>query len=183
MRVRSASAFSTIYLDPPWPESGGGRVKRGADRHYPLMPVKEMPATIFGSGVYHPAPNSHMYMWATNTYLMQAGWLMEQLGFRYVTCVPWVKTQKRAGLGQYFRGKSEQLLFGVKGRGYAVRTPKKYVVGLILAPTTGHSVKPKATYDLIEARSRGPYLEMFARRNAQRPGWKFWGNEANVGGQ
>lgn len=33
--------YKTIYADPPWPEQGGGKIKRGADRHYPLMPVKE----------------------------------------------------------------------------------------------------------------------------------------------
>jgi len=121
-----------------------------------------------------------MYMWTTNTFLMKAGWLMEELGFRYVTNIPWVKTQKRAGLGQYFRGKSEQLLFGVRGDGYAVRTDEKYVVGLISAPITEHSVKPKQTYDLIETRSHGPYLEMFAHNNALRPGWTFWGNNANI---
>jgi hypothetical protein len=25
---------------PPWPEYGGGKIKRGADRHYPLMSLK-----------------------------------------------------------------------------------------------------------------------------------------------
>ena len=34
--------YKTIYADPPWPEQGGGKIKRGADRHYPLMPVKEI---------------------------------------------------------------------------------------------------------------------------------------------
>lgn len=26
--------YRTVYLDPPWPERGGGKSKRGADRHY-----------------------------------------------------------------------------------------------------------------------------------------------------
>ena len=29
--------YKTIYADPPWWESGGGKIKRGADRHYPLI--------------------------------------------------------------------------------------------------------------------------------------------------
>ena len=188
MRFRRSQQFATIYLDPPWPEYGGtakskkfGAGKRGADRHYPLLTVKKMPGVIRGSGMFRPAADAHMYMWSTNTYLMKAGQLMEELGFRYVTCIPWVKTQKRAGLGQYFRGKSEQLLFGVRGDGYKVRTDDKYVVGLIAAPTTGHSVKPLVAYDLIEKRSCGPYVELFARDNAQRPGWQFWGDDANGG--
>jgi hypothetical protein len=28
--------YRTIYIDPPWPERGGGKIKRGADRHYSL---------------------------------------------------------------------------------------------------------------------------------------------------
>jgi N6-adenosine-specific RNA methylase IME4 len=39
-----------------------------------------------------------------------------------------------------------------------------------------HSAKPPEFYELIEARSNGPYLEMFARNG--RDGWASWGNEA-----
>lgn len=34
--------YKTIYADPPWPEHGGGKIKRGADRHYQLMSVKDI---------------------------------------------------------------------------------------------------------------------------------------------
>jgi len=30
------------YADPPWPEYGGGKIKRRADRHYPMMKVKDI---------------------------------------------------------------------------------------------------------------------------------------------
>lgn len=30
--------YRTIYADPPWMEHGGGKIKRGADRHYPFRP-------------------------------------------------------------------------------------------------------------------------------------------------
>jgi len=26
--------WRTALIDPPWPEQGGGKIKRGADRHY-----------------------------------------------------------------------------------------------------------------------------------------------------
>ena len=29
--------YKTIYEDPPWKESGGEKIKRGADAYYPLM--------------------------------------------------------------------------------------------------------------------------------------------------
>jgi hypothetical protein len=40
-----------------------------------------------------------------------------------------------------------------------------------------HSRKPDEQYELIEACSPGPYLELFARYPA--PGWTAWGDEAD----
>ena len=37
MAQRKQSKYRVIYADPPCPGSGGGKIKRGADRHYPLM--------------------------------------------------------------------------------------------------------------------------------------------------
>ena len=36
--------YRTIYADPPWMERGGGKIKRGADKHYPLMSTKDIAA-------------------------------------------------------------------------------------------------------------------------------------------
>ena len=40
-----------------------------------------------------------------------------------------------------------------------------------------HSRKPDELYELIEACSPGPYLELFARGN--REGWHAWGNQSD----
>ena len=37
--------------------------------------------------------------------------------------------------------------------------------------------KPDEQYDLVEACSTGPYLELFAR--GERPKWSVWGNQAD----
>ena len=34
--------YRTIYADPPWMESGGGKIQRGANRHYPLMKTEDI---------------------------------------------------------------------------------------------------------------------------------------------
>jgi N6-adenosine-specific RNA methylase IME4 len=169
-------SYATKLIDPPWPERGGGKIKRGADRHYSLLNVRDMPSVIIGSGVWRPAPNAHLYMWVSNNYLPDGLWLGGALGFRYVTNVVWPKP--RAGLGQYFRGKHELLLFFVRGSGVAVRTETKSLTSVL---ETGmrervHSRKPPEAYELIEQRSKGPYLEMFARQ--AREGWDRWGYEA-----
>jgi len=173
------SRFATIVIDPPWPERGGGRIKRGADRHYSLLSVKRIPQVIQDSGVFRPADDAHLYLWATGTYLMDAGWVMSELGFKYKTCVPWVKN--RAGLGQYFRGRCEYLCFGVRGDGYAVRTDDRGIEGVIEAKRGLHSVKPEESFELIERRSHGPFLEMFSRAHTARgPQWTHWGMETTA---
>ena len=84
--------FSTILMDPPWNERGGGKIKRGADRHYGLVKTRDMPDVIHGSGLFLPAEHAHLWMWATNNYLPDALWLIDQLGFTYKTNAVWVKT-------------------------------------------------------------------------------------------
>lgn len=177
------TAFRTILIDPPWPERGGGRIKRGADRHYAVVPVRDRPAVILESDVFSPADDAHLYLWATNNYLPAAIALVGELGFCYKTCITWAKPW--AGIGQYFRGQTEQLLFAVRGDGIGIRrrwTERRDLSTLIEAArpcdTTGkaiHSAKPDDFYERIEAASPGPRLEMLARR--RRRGWTAWGNQ------
>lgn len=44
--------FQCISIDYPWPERGGGRIKRGADRHYSLCKAEDAKEIICGSGVW-----------------------------------------------------------------------------------------------------------------------------------
>lgn len=50
-------------------------------------------------------------------------------------------------------------------------------VNMIETRKREHSRKPDEQYGFIEACSRGPYLELFAR--GTRPGWTYWGHQAN----
>lgn len=169
-----SSSFQTVVLDPPWDESGGGKIKRGADRHYKLAKTRDMPGIIRSCPYWDDiAEDAHMYMWVTNNFLPDGLWLMSELGFVYKTNVVWVKP--RIGLGQYFRGQHELCLFGVRGRGVVPRTEDRTIGSVLHAPRGQHSKKPDAFMDIVERRSSGPYLEIFARRT--RPGWTSWGNE------
>ncbi len=173
---------ATILMDPPWPETGGGKIKRGCDRHYPVIKRREdIARVVLQSGVWDPADDAHLYVWVTNNYLPWGLWLMDALGFRYITNLPW--TKDRIGLGQYFRGGHELLLFGVRGSGPSIRTDRRDISTTALMGAESvfelgrvvHSAKPVEAYELIEARSKGPYLEIFARNT--RDGWTSWGNE------
>ena len=113
--------YKTIYADPPWMEKGGGKIKRGADRHYELMKTKDIMALPIANLAEE---NCHLYLWTTNNFLLDAFKVMAAWGFKYKTKITWVKAEQtsdgtyklqNAGLGQYFRGLDEVCLFGVKG--------------------------------------------------------------------
>ena len=119
--------------------------------------------------------NCHLYLWVTNNYLRDGLKVIEEMGFRYVTMITWMKD--RFGLGQYFRGKTEHCLFAVKGRqSYKEESGKRQqgVTGF-MADRREHSKKPEEMVEMIKKVSYPPFLEVFAR--TQREGWTVWGNE------
>ena len=169
--------YKTIYADPPWMESGGGKIKRGADRHYPLMKTKDIIALPVGEIA---EDNCHLYLWVTNNFLQDGLDVMKAWGFRYVTTITWYK-DGNAGLGQYFRGKTEHCLFGVKGiLPYKIADGKRQqgLTGFI-AKRKEHSVKPQEMREMIERVSYEPRIELFARERFE--GWHAWGNEVENG--
>lgn len=157
-----SKTFHTIYADPPWMERGAGRIKRGADRHYPLMKTENI--INMANEIKRVAhDNAHLYLWVTNNFLPDGLEVMKQWGFSYKTMITWVKD--RIGLGQYFRGITEHCLFGTRGSlPYRIVDGKKQQgMTLVTAPRTIHSKKPEQMYGLIETVSYPPYLELFAR--------------------
>jgi N6-adenosine-specific RNA methylase IME4 len=164
-------------------ESGGGKIKRGADRHYPLMKTKEIEALPVAEICND---NAHLYLWTTNNFLPDALNVMRAWGFRYVTKISWIKADERegafvfqkAGLGQYFRGRDEVCLFGVRGA-MPYKTDKlgKRLQGYsaFAAPRGVHSEKPEEMRAMIERVSYAPYIELFARRRVT--GWDSWGDQ------
>ena len=161
--------YATILADPPWDWGDEGDVSqmgRGTP-DYAAMSIEELEDLSVEEWA---APNAHLYLWITNRSLPKGFGLIESWGFRYVTCVTWCKPS--FGMGNYFRGSTEQILFGVRG---SLPLNRKNAGTWFEAPRGkgGHSSKPAAAYELIESCSPGPYLEMFAR--SDRKGWKRWG--------
>ena len=116
--------------------------------------------------------NCHLYLWVTNRSLPKAFDLIKGWGFRYVTCLTWVKPS--FGMGNYFRGSTEQVLFAVKGSQLLKR---KDVGTHFEAPRSKeHSAKPEEFYSLVESCSYGPYIDVFGRTD--REGWSVWGENA-----
>lgn len=162
------ATFPTIVIDPPWDWDDEGDVDqfgRGAPTYQSLslQELLDLPVPVMSD------PDSHLYLCITNRSLPKGFQLLDKWGFRYVTCVTWCKPS--FGMGNYYRGSSEQILFGVKGRLPLLRQD---VGTWFLADRPGRrSGKPDELYQMIEQCSPGPWLEMFA--TLERPGWIAWG--------
>jgi N6-adenosine-specific RNA methylase IME4 len=107
---------------------------------------------------------------------------MKFWGFNYKSNLVWHKVRKDGGsdgrgVGFYFRNVTELILFGVRGKNARTLAPGRRQVNLMATRKREHSRKPDEQYEIIEACSRGPYLELFARGTRSR--WAAWGNEAD----
>jgi N6-adenosine-specific RNA methylase IME4 len=169
--------INAVVIDPPWNQTGGGKIRRGADRHYKLMKQPEIISTCKKMlSQYEVSDNAHFYIWVTNNQVPDGLNLMEELGVRYVTNVCWVK--KRIGLGYYFRGQHELMLFGVKGNGAIPKSENKKLSSVIVAKARQHSRKPEESYRLVEKRTTGRILYLFSRQKPK-DRWIMVGDEIN----
>lgn len=177
--AKMAGQYATILADPPWQfQNRTGKVAPEHRRllRYPTMEqreILELPVARLA------AARSHLYLWVPNALLAEGLRVMEAWGFTYKSNLVWYKVRKDGGpdgrgVGFYFRNVTELVLFGVRG---SMRTlpPGRTRVNILATRKREHSRKPDEIYDLIEACSPGPYLELFAR--FPRSGWSQWGNE------
>ena len=171
--------FTTILADPPWQFQN--RTGKMAPEHRRLKRYRTMSLTEICElpVAAHADDPAHLYLWVPNALLAEGLQVMRAWGFTYKTNLVWYKIRKDGGpdgrgVGFYFRNVTELLLFGVKGR---LRTldAGRTQVNLLSTRKQEHSRKPHEFYDLIEACSPGPYLELFARE--ERNGWEQWGDE------
>lgn len=160
--------FQTIVIDPPWDWGDEGDVNQfgRAKPEYSTMPfadIKALPINKIADA------NCHLYLWVTNRSLPKAFALIEAWGFRYITCLTWCKPS--IGMGNYFRGSTEQILFAVKGS----QPLKRHDVGTYFNAPRGdkHSAKPDEFYQLVESCSYAPFIDVFGRK--ERDGWSVWG--------
>lgn len=167
--------FRTLLIDPPWDwgdESDVDQFGR-ARPDYKTMSLEDIRSfSVFGETIPDKAESdAHIYLWITNRSLPKGFGLLQNWGFRYVTLLTWCKPS--FGMGNYFRGQTEQILFGVRGSCPLLR----HDIGtwFLADRGTNHSAKPDRIHEIIESCSPGPWLEIFARR--QRPGWASWGIE------
>lgn len=171
--------FSTILADPPWRFSN--RTGKMAPEHqrllrYPTMTMEE----IYELPINRlAAARAHLYLWVPNALISEGLETMRRWGFTYKTNLVWYKVRKDGGpdgrgVGFYFRNVTELVLFGIRGNMRTLDAGRTQT-NIMATRKREHSRKPDELYEIIEACSPGPYLEMFARH--ARKGWASWGNE------
>ena len=186
--------YGTVYAAPPWPYhspaavvGNGGRgsnsgqasriVQVNVLNHYPVMTMDDIKALPVGGMV---AQNAHLYLWTTNSFMVEGHEVARAWGFEPKTILTWVKVRHEDGqpsmkTGYWYRSATEHIIFAVRGKQRLLgpAAPTAY-----LLPRQPHSYKPDFFYDLIEKESPGPYLELFARR-LRGSQWDSWGNEVD----
>ncbi len=176
--------FATILADPPWRFTN--KTGKVAPEHrrlsrYGTMKLDEIMALPIAELA---APASHLYLWCPNAMLPGGLAVLKAWGFTYKANIVWHKIRKDGGsdgrgVGFYFRNVTELILFGVRGKNARTLAPGRRQVNLLATRKREHSRKPDEQYEIIEACSPGPFLELFARGN--RNGWATWGNQAHDG--
>ncbi|MGY6661305.1 MAG: MT-A70 family methyltransferase [Glycocaulis sp.] len=174
--------FSTILADPPWQfQNRTGKVAPEHRRlsRYPTMTLEDICALPVADLADEPA---HLYLWVPNALLPEGLEVMRAWGFDYKSNLIWRKIRKDGGsdgrgVGFYFRNVTEIILFGVRGKNARTLAPGRRQVNYLESRKREHSRKPDEQYEIIEACSPGPRLELFSR--GARPGWEAWGNQAD----
>jgi N6-adenosine-specific RNA methylase IME4 len=174
--------FRTVMADPPWRfQNSTGKVApehRRLSRYGTLAldEIKGLPVPKLCDDV------AHLYLWVPNALLPEGLAVLRAWGFAYKSNIVWHKVRKDGGsdgrgVGFYFRNVTELILFGVKGKNARTLGPGRSQVNMIQTRKREHSRKPDEQYEIIEACSPGPYLELFGR--GIRRGWSTWGNQAD----
>ncbi len=180
-RVVDGQRFATILADPPWQfQNRTGKVAPEHRRlnRYGTMGLDDIKALPVAEAAADPA---HLYLWVPNALLPEGLAVMQAWGFTYKTNFVWHKIRKDGGpdgrgVGFYFRNVTELVLMGVRGKNARTLAPGRRQVNILKTQKREHSRKPDEFYEIVEACSPGPRLELFAR--GTRPGWVAWGNQA-----
>jgi len=184
LAIANGKRFGTIMADPPWRfQNSTGKVAPEHKRlsRYGTMTFGEIEALPVS---HISQETAHLYLWVPNALLPDGLNVMRAWGFTYKSNLVWHKIRKDGGpdgrgVGFYFRNVTEIILFGVRGKNARTLAPGRSQVNVIQTRKREHSRKPDEQYDIIEACSPGPYIELFGR--GIRKGWTTWGNQADEG--
>lgn len=169
--------YRHIVVDAPWRYDIEDRTKAEARRQYSTLTDEQL-AHLDVAALAH-SDGAVLWCWATNRMLAngRAPALVQAWGFTPLTILTWAKIGQ-PGVGWRLRSNTEHCIVATIG------TPRCPPPGQAPASlqewqrasggkSRSHSSKPAGFYDLVEAYSPGPYVELFQRQC--RLGWDGWG--------
>lgn len=190
--------YRVLVSDPPWAYSDhntGGSFKSGSGQHYTTM----KPETVAKIRVQEiMQDDSICLLWITTPLLDKGFDVLRAWGYDYKTTITWYKVDRqtmrgRLGLGRYFRGMTEHVLVGIRGK---IKPFACQSQNVIIEKPRGHSQKPEDFWRLVDHAmgdinphrdlqfvdhtlvdiNPEPSIELFCR-GEPRPYWDGWGNE------
>lgn len=176
--------YSIIYADPPWNHSDGtgksygdkdprGRSgTHGITLHslpYNVMTVDEIKALPVSN---ISDSNSLLFLWTTNRFLEEAFSVCRSWSFTPTTTLVWCKPQNQGLFGGAFLSNIEFLIMAKRGN---PKITSKTGTRWFTFPRRNHSEKPHEIRKIIEGKTSGERIELFARQKTE--GWDVWGNE------
>ena len=164
--------YKTIVIDPPWKQGKTGkrsvRPKQGTELDYKTMSLKEIedfPINDFAD------KECHLWLWATDKYLVEAHEIMKKWGFKKHCIIVW---NKNTGVCPFsFQFRNEYCLFGYRGK---MNLKKIGLPTNFSARVREHSRKPDEFYTIYPVQvSHAPMIDIFSRE--KRIGFDQWGDE------
>lgn len=172
--------FRLITSDPPWRFGDALPGKsRGAGKNYKTMTIEEICA------VQLPplADDCYLLLWRVAAMVEEGYRVGRAWGFTPKSEVVWEKTTKNGlphfGMGRHVRAAHETAILFVRGKpkpaSKSVRSRFSASLPMDERGRPIHSAKPEFFYrEICERLSRGPFVELFARR--PREGWTTIGD-------
>lgn len=166
--------FPVILADPPWRYEHMISESRAIENQYPTMQLED----ICNLRVEDIATeDAILFVWATSSKLAEAVQVIGCWGFKYQTCLVWVKPS--IGPGYYVRQRHELLLIATRGT-MPMPDESSRNDSVVEAPRSKHSEKPEVFYEIMERMYPNlPKIELFCR--SPRAGWAAWGNQSEGG--
>ncbi len=177
--------YNVIYADPPWSydnKKTGRNMEYGAEHNYSTMTMQDISLLPVNEIT---EDNALCFIWVTVPLLPEGLETLKSWGFTYKTMLTWDK--EKFGMGFWFRGQTEHLVMGVKGK---VKPFRSHVRNILRLKLGEHSQKPQYFRDVITDLCTRSFdepkkLELFARSRAgffpdyEYEGWDVYGNQVN----
>ena len=172
--------YQTIVLDPPWKYGKWGKgssksafaeqYQKDMPLPYSYMEVSEIARLPISNLA---AENCEVYLWVTQKYLPESFPLLKKWGLKYCQTLTWCKKPMGKGQGGVYTPTTEFLILARRGK--MPKVERVDSTWFLVKRQSRHSQKPDEFLALIETVTKGPRLEMFARR--KRAGCDVFGNE------